>query len=101
MNGSLDVGNVNRFVDQNLGAAGHMKGIVFDRSRTRPVQDEFDGQMAIAALESPGVEITYQTTFRTDSEGNNSTQTDGSEIWKPFSTDGRLSNSNLSWVSGG
>ena len=101
MNGGLNDGNVNRFVDQDLGAAGHMKGIVFDRSRTRQVQDEFDGQMAIAALESPGVEITYQTTFRTDSEGNNSTQTDGSEIWKPFSTDGRLSNSNLSWVSGG
>jgi non-lysosomal glucosylceramidase len=101
MSGALDVGNVNRFVDQDLGAAGHMKGIVFDRSRTRPVQDEFDGQMAIATLESPGVEVSHQTTFRTDSEGNNSTQTDGSEIWKPFASDGRLSNSNLSWVSGG
>jgi non-lysosomal glucosylceramidase len=57
--------------------------------------------MAVATLASPGVEVTYQTTFRTDSEGANATKTDGGEIWNSFSTDGRLANSDLSWVSGG
>ena len=65
--------------------AGTMKGIVFDRNRTGAVQDEWDGQFVIAALESPGVEVTYQTTFRP--------QSDGSEVWKPFAKDGTLTNS--------
>ena len=101
MHDSLDAGNVNHWVDTEEGAAGHMKGIVFDRVHVRPVEDEWDGQMAVATLASPGVEVTYQTTFRTDSEGANATKTDGGEIWSSFSTDGRLANSDLSWVSGG
>lgn len=101
MHDSLDAGNVNHWVDTEEGAAGHMKGIVFDRVHVRPVEDEWDGQMAVATLASPGVEVTYQTTFRTDSEGANATKTDGGEIWNSFSTDGRLANSDLSWVSGG
>ena len=52
-----------------------MKGIVFDRERNTPVTDEWDGQFSIAALESPGVEVSYQTTFQ------------------PDDTDGRLSGS--------
>jgi non-lysosomal glucosylceramidase len=101
MNDSLDAGNVNHWVDTAVGAAAHMKGIVFDRVHVRPVEDEWDGQMAVATLESPGVEVTYQTTFRTSSEGANATPSDGGEIWNSFSSDGRLANSDLSWVSAG
>jgi non-lysosomal glucosylceramidase len=101
MHDSLDAGNVNHWVDTPEGAAGHMLGIVFDRVHVRPVEDEWDGQMAVATLGSPGVEVSYQTTFRTDADGSNPTQTDGGEIWKSFASDGRLANSDLSWVSGG
>jgi non-lysosomal glucosylceramidase len=73
--------------------AGTMKGIVFDRNRFHGVQEEWDGQFTIASIESPGVEVTYQTTFRPDG--------DGSVVWAPFSKDGRLANSEESWVSGG
>src|SRR6202048_1405032 len=80
------------------GSAGTMKGIIFDRNHLGPlqnhqVQDEWDGQFVIAALESPGVEITYQTTFAPDR--------DGKEIWAPFSKDGNLANSNDTWTSSG
>ena len=85
--GSQNAGNHNRFVNE----AG-VKAIIFDRNRSGPVQDEWDGQFAIATIDSPGVEVTTQTTFRAD-EG------DGSEIWKPFSSDGRLSNNNDGWIS--
>jgi non-lysosomal glucosylceramidase len=47
----------------------------------------------IASLESPGVEVTYQTTFAPDR--------DGKEIWAPFSKDGKLANSNDAWTSSG
>src|SRR6202158_4486481 len=75
------------------GPGGTMKGIIFDRNHLGPVQDEWDGQFAIAALESPGVEITYQTTFAPDR--------DGKEVWAPFSKDGKLANSNDAWTSSG
>src|SRR5205807_1521244 len=57
------------------------------------VPNEWDGQFAIAALESPVVEVSYQTTF--EAEG------DGKSIWKPFAKDGRLANSDEAWVSSG
>jgi non-lysosomal glucosylceramidase len=101
MNGSLDMGNRNRFVEQSEGPQGRMKGIVFDRLRQRPVGDEWDGQMAIAVLESPSVEVTYQTTFVADSLGSNPVEASGGEVWKPFSADGRLSDDSRSWVSSG
>jgi non-lysosomal glucosylceramidase len=101
LHSSLDMGNHNRFVDQNEGAMGHMKGIVFDRLHVRPVDDEWDGQMAIATLDSPGVEVTYQTTFVADSLGSNPLEANGGDVWKPFAADGRLANSNQSWVSSG
>ena len=85
--GSQNAGNHNHFVNE----AG-VKAIVFDHNRSGAVQDEWDGQFAIATIDSPGVEVTTQTTFRAD-EG------DGSEIWKPFSSDGRLSNNNDDWIS--
>ena len=78
---------------ETAGSAGAMKGIIFDRNHVGLVHDEWDGQFVIAALESPGVEITYQTTFAPDR--------DGKEIWVPFSKDGKLANSNDAWTSSG
>jgi non-lysosomal glucosylceramidase len=68
-----------------------MKGVVFDRSRADGAQSEWDGEFSIATLESPGVEVTYQTEFLADG--------DGKAVWVPFSKDGRLANSDTSWVS--
>ncbi|HET6178884.1 MAG TPA: non-lysosomal glucosylceramidase [Candidatus Sulfotelmatobacter sp.] len=89
--GHLSEGDRNRFMsDAKSGAA--MKGIVFDRNRAGSrVTDEWDGQMAIATVDSPGVEITYQTTYRPDE--------DGAEVWAPFAKDGRLANSDQQWIS--
>ena len=89
LSGGLDAGNRNRLVNQN-----GMKGILFDRNRSGAVQDEWDGQFAIAALESTGVEVTYQTTYLPE-------DTERSDIWKPFASDGRLANSDQNWVSSG
>ena len=63
---------------------GSMQGIVFDRLRSGAVQEEWDGQFAIAALASPGVEVTYITNWMSDGTGQ--------DVWKPFATDGRLPN---------
>jgi len=91
--GHMSYGNHNRFMSERPGSDGVMKGIVLDRKRTGSVQDEWDGQFVIAALESPGVEISYQTSF--------DPQSDGSEVWKPFSKDGKLANSGEDWISSG
>jgi len=89
----MSEGDRNHFVTENQSGAT-MKGIVFDRNRMgSPVADDWDGQMTIAALESPGVEITYQTTYRVNE--------DAAEIWAPFARDGKLSNNNREWVSSG
>jgi len=93
MRSSLDHGNFNVFADEAEAGGNRVKGIVFDRTRPHSdVQDDFDGQWAIASVESPGVEITYQTTFEL---------TSGNDVWTPFSKDGRLSNNNRRWVSSG
>src|SRR5882724_2323802 len=56
----INVQNVNRFRSEPLGQNSTMKGIVFDHLRKgNVVQEEWDGQFAIAALESPGVEVSY------------------------------------------
>jgi non-lysosomal glucosylceramidase len=89
----LSEGDSNRFKTEARNGAT-MKGIVFDRHRSdSPVTDEWDGQMAIAAEESPGVEVSYQTTYSPD--GN------GVEVWAPFSKDGKLTNDDRQWVSSG
>ena len=90
--GHLDAGNRNRFVSRDT-PAGSMKGIVFDRNRSGPVQDEWDGQIVIATLQEPGSEVSYQTTYQPDG--------DGSAIWSPFEKDGRLANNDQAWVSSG
>src|SRR5437868_7225574 len=61
-----------------------MQGIVFDRLRSGAVQEEWDGQFAIAALATPGVEVTYVTNWMSNGSGE--------EVWKPFLTNGRLPN---------
>jgi non-lysosomal glucosylceramidase len=90
-------GDYNHFasspVDPADSSKGTVKGVVFDRNRFHGVQEEWDGQFAIASVESPGVEVTYQTTY--------ALMGDGSEVWAPFAKDGRLGNSGNSWVSGG
>ena len=90
-NGTPNQGNYNQFASETVGSAGTMKGIVFDRGRDDKALNEWDGQFAIAALETPGVEVTYQTTFLA--------QGDGKSVWAPFAKDGRLANSETSWVS--
>jgi len=86
-------GNRNHSMTESEGAAGTMKGVVLDRTRFGPVRDEWDGQFVLAALEPPGVEVTYQTTF--------SPQSDGSSVWKSFAKDGTLTDSEENWVSSG
>src|SRR5271167_445094 len=88
--GALNQGNQNHFRQESVVAAGTIKGIVFDPSRTEGAQNEWDGEFSIAAIESPGVEITYQTEFLADG--------DGKAVWVPFSKDGRLADSAVSWV---
>ena len=88
--GHLNAGNFNRFYKEDA-SDGAIKGIIFDRKRQGPVQDEWDGQFVIAAKESPGVELTYQATFEPDK--------DGAAVWSPFAKDGRLANSDESWTS--
>src|SRR5579884_3710240 len=86
----INAQNTNHFRSQPM-QNGAMKGIVFDRVRSNNVvQEEWDGQFAIAALETPGVEVSYVNTFLP--------QSDGSEVWKPFSTTGTLPNTNQSFT---
>jgi non-lysosomal glucosylceramidase len=89
----LNEGNFNRQVTQSLGGDQSMKGIVFDRNHIGPITEEWDGQFAIAAVEEPGVEVSYQTTF--------SPAGSGAEVWGPFAKDGKLANSPDTWTSSG
>jgi non-lysosomal glucosylceramidase len=85
--GAQNQQNFNRFVTEKIDYASGsspMSGIVFDRLREGHVHDEWDGQFAIATLPGDGAEVTYLATYPT--------AFDGSEVWKPFSKDGRLPN---------
>jgi len=93
LKGSINEGNHNRAASEKLPGSGVMKGIVFERNRTGEVQEEWDGQLAIAALEAPDTEVSYHTTFQADG--------DGGSVWKTFAKDGRLDNSDQAWVSSG
>ncbi|HEX4020368.1 MAG TPA: non-lysosomal glucosylceramidase [Acidobacteriaceae bacterium] len=92
-NGALNQGNHNDFRSEAVGPQETMKGIVFGRNRAGATLNDWDGQFTIAALETPGVEVTYQTTFQAAG--------DGKAVWTSFAKDGRLANSNTSWVSDG
>ena len=89
---ALNEGNFNRYSSEHLGDTT-MKGVVFERNRGGKEANAWDGQMAIAALESPGVEVSYVTTF--------SPEGPGSEVWGTFGRDGSLSNSSEPWLSSG
>lgn len=90
--GAPNQGNHNRFISEVVDT-GTMKGVVFDRNRANATPNEMDGQFAIAAIESPGVEVSYQASFPA--------QGDGKVIWQHFAKDGRLANNDTSWVSDG
>src|SRR3984957_5572452 len=89
--GAPNQGNHNNYASERIAGSGTMKGIVFDRNRAGSTPNEWDGQFAIAALDLPGVEVSYQTTFQASG--------DGKAVWTPFSKDGRLANDGKSWVS--
>ena len=91
--GALNQGNHNRFSTESLPSAGAMKGIVFEHERAGSTPNEWEGQFAVATVESPGVEVSYQTTFVADG--------DGKSVWAPFAKDGRLANDNQAWTSSG
>ena len=91
--GALNQGNYNHSVSEPLEAGRTIKGIVFGHHRGGAEQNEWDGQFAVAALEAPGVEVSYQTTYLPDGDGN--------AVWSPFSKDGRLANNGEEWVSTG
>ena len=93
LSGGINAGNFNRSENEALGTAGTMKGIVFDRNHLGPVQEAWDGQLTIAAIEAPGVEVSFQTTF--DPQG------DGKAVWEPFSKVGKLANDSDRWTSSG
>ncbi|MGA2535176.1 MAG: non-lysosomal glucosylceramidase [Terracidiphilus sp.] len=83
--GALNQQDFNSFKTENIaGTSSPMSGIVFDRLRQGPVENEWDGQFAIATLPGDGAEVTYLATYPA--------AFDGSEVWKPFSKDGRLPN---------
>jgi non-lysosomal glucosylceramidase len=81
--GAQNQQNFNRFVTEET-ASGRATGIVFDRLRTGAVEEEWDGQFAIATAPGAGAEVTYLATWPAAG--------DGSAVWKPFSKDGRLPN---------
>jgi len=90
-------GNINRYKTETLAPAGSqhgvMKGIIFDREEAEGEQAASAGRFAIAALETPGVSVHYQTTFLADG--------DGRAVWDGFSKDGSLANDVTNWVSAG
>ncbi len=90
--GAPNQGNHNRYANEAI-AGGTMKGVVFERNRANAAPNEADGQFAIAAIESVGVEVSYHASF--PAEG------DGKAIWTRFAKDGRLANNDTSWVSDG
>jgi non-lysosomal glucosylceramidase len=90
--GAPNQGNHNEYAEQKV-ISGLMKGIVFDRNRAGSAPHEADGQFAIAAVEMPGIEVSYHASFA--AEG------DGKLIWSHFAKDGRLADNATSWVSDG
>jgi non-lysosomal glucosylceramidase len=90
--GAPNQGNHNCSKSEQI-AGGTMKGIVFERNRAGRELQEADGQFAIAALDAAGIEVSYLTSFAADG--------DGKAVWNSFAKDGRLPNSDTSWVSDG
>ena len=91
--GAPNQGNFDSYKSETISPGEQMKGIVFDRKRAGSAPNEWDGQFAVAALQTPGVEVSYQTSFET--------MGDGQAVWSHFSKDGTLADDNTSWVSDG
>jgi non-lysosomal glucosylceramidase len=89
---ALNSQNINRYKTEAFNG-GHMQGIVFDRLRSEPVSNEWDGQFAIAAMGGNGAEVSYLTTYRPNGSG--------SEVWQPFAKDGRLPDTDAGLASSG
>src|SRR5262249_45014546 len=89
---ALNEGNYDRANSEKLGDAP-MKGIVFERNYAGSVPNPWAGQMTIASLETPGIEVSYLTTFAPDG--------DGSEVWATFSKNGTLITASKGWLSSG
>jgi len=84
--------NINSVHSEQV-SGGVMKGIIFDRLRQGPVREDWDGQFAIAAIESPGVQISYIQSFIASG--------DGADAWTPFSSSGALPSSSFHFASAG
>jgi non-lysosomal glucosylceramidase len=93
LNGHLDYGNHNTYVSEKATARSpEVKGIVFDRVRSGPVSNDWDGQWAIATAQQPGVEVTHYTTIAGFGGGPG-------KLWNAFAKDGKLPNNDENWVS--
>jgi non-lysosomal glucosylceramidase len=88
----LNAQNINHYKSEAL-KNGEMQGIVFDRLRSNPVSEEWDGQMAIAALAGKDAQVSYLTTYRPSDSG--------ADVWKPFAKDGTLPDQNAELASSG
>src|SRR5258708_21283481 len=89
---AMNEGNFSRANSEHVGSET-MKGIVFSRQRGSKDANAWDGQMTIAGMESPGVQVSYVTTFSPDG--------DGSEVWNTFAKDGSLTETTAPWLSSG
>ncbi len=92
-NGAPNQGNFDEYRSETISPDEQMKGVVFDRKRAGVAPNEWDGEFAIAALQTPGVEVSYQTTFQA--------MGDGHAVWSHFAKDGTLADDKTSWVSDG
>jgi non-lysosomal glucosylceramidase len=78
-------GNFNEYREEKT-PAGMIKGLVQSRKGPAQVSDAWDGQMALATLESPGVTVSYHARF--------SPTGDGGSVWNPVAIRGELANQN-------
>ncbi|RMF38489.1 MAG: hypothetical protein D6759_00820, partial [Chloroflexi bacterium] len=73
-------GHVNRARRERLDA-GEMVGVLL-QDGGEAVTEGWQGSFAIAALQTPGVQVTYRSRFRVNG--------DGADLWEDFAADGRL-----------
>jgi non-lysosomal glucosylceramidase len=78
-------GNINEYREEKT-SAGMMKGLVQSRKGPAQVSEAWDGQMAMATMESPGVTVSYHARF--------SPTGDGGSVWNPMAIRGELTNQN-------
>jgi non-lysosomal glucosylceramidase len=76
-------GNTNRAQGEET-PGGQMVGVVMSLGGTGPVDEEWKGTMALAALEQPGLQVTYRTRFVVNG--------DEADVWSDLTADGVLDN---------